>query len=121
MKNCNKRHNSTDRFMEACLLMLLCEENCHGYNLAEQLSSFGFCEEQMNISTLYRTLRCMESKGFVISDWQKGDIGPKKRIYMITEKGKAELGSRIEVMRMRITNIKKLIKKYDEKFISEVK
>ena len=35
------------------------EQLRHGYSLAEELKNFGFTDEELNISTLYRTLRQM--------------------------------------------------------------
>jgi len=77
--------------MEVCLLLLLFDKTGHGYGLIEQLTYFGFSEEQINVSTLYRTLRKMEKEGSVISDWEEGGQGPKKRVYNITDTGKKEL------------------------------
>jgi len=111
---CNKKHYKMERFMEICLLLLLYEETGHGYRLMEQLSYFGFSEEQINVSTLYRTLRKMEKEGLVISIWEEGGQGPQKRTYSITDSGEKALENWIQVLKGRKARIEKLIEKYEE-------
>jgi len=62
----------------------------YGYGLVEQLSYYGFTENELNVSTLYRTLRKMENERLVTSMWEEGGPGPKRRMYEITEAGKNE-------------------------------
>ena len=49
------------------------------------------CGEKVDIGNLYRTLRKMEKNEWIKSDWEKGSIGPDKRKYEITSKGKEVL------------------------------
>lgn len=100
--------------MEICLLLLLYKETGHGYGLIEQLSYFGFSEEQINVSTLYRTLRKMEKAGSVVSVWEEGGQGPKRRIYRITDGGKKDLKNWVQVLKTRKARIEMVIEKYDE-------
>ena len=104
-----------ERFLEVCLLLLLYDEIGYGYGLAERLSSFGFSEDNLNVSTLYRALRKMEKEGFVTSLWEKGGQGPKRRVYEITENGRNELDQWIKILKVRKTRIESLIIKYDER------
>jgi len=69
------------------------------------------------MSTLYRTLRKMEDEGFVTSHWKKGGLGPKRRVYEITETGKIELDQSIRILKVRKTRIEKLIGRYGEKVL----
>ena len=46
------------------------------------------CGEKVDIGDLYRTLRRMESRGWVKSDWEKNKAGPDRRTYTITSEGK---------------------------------
>lgn len=110
---CNEKHNKMERFMEICLLCLLHEETGHGYGLIEKLSIFGFTEETMNISTLYRTLRKMENEELVSSIWEQSEQGPKRRVYNITDNGKKELKNWISVLKNRKARIEKLINRYE--------
>lgn len=108
------KSHKMERFLEVCLLLLLYDNVGYGYGLVEELSYFGFSEEELNVSTLYRTLRNMEKEKLVESFWEEGGQGPKRRVYRISEDGKAELNQRIRIMKMRKSRIEKLIGRYDE-------
>lgn len=110
---CNAGRKTADRFLEACLLQLLSQGTGHGYVLMEQLQQFGISTDALNISTLYRTLRHMEKEGCLESEWEEGGSGPKRRIYLISEKGKKELEIRIRMMKARKSGIDRLINAYD--------
>ena len=110
---CNAGRKTADRFLEACLLQLLSQWTGHGYVLMEQLQQFGISTDALNISTLYRTLRHMEKEGCLESEWEEGGPGPKRRIYLISEKGKKELEIRIRMMKARKSGIDRLINAYD--------
>ncbi len=110
---CAGGKRTADKFLEACLLMLLSGGTGHGYALMEQLAQFGFSPEEFNMSTLYRTLRHMEKEGCLRSGWEDGGPGPRRRVYMISEKGKKELDLRIRMMKARKDRIDQLIGDYD--------
>ena len=110
---CNAGRKTADRFLEACLLQLLSQGTGHGYVLMEQLQQLGISTDALNISTLYRTLRHMEKEGCLESEWEEGGPGPKRRIYLISEKGKKELEIRIRMMKARKSGIDRLINAYD--------
>ena len=112
---CNGRPHHMERFLEVCLLLLLYDEAGYGYGLAEQLGSFGFSEDDLNVSTLYRTLRKMEKEGLVTSYWEQGGQGPKRRVYEITMNGKNELDQWIGILRVRKSRIESLVIEYDGK------
>jgi PadR family transcriptional regulator, regulatory protein PadR len=112
---CAGKPHHMARFLEVCLLLLLYDEIGYGYGLIEQLVSFGFSEADLNVSTLYRTLRKMEKEGLVTSQWEAGGQGPKRRVYEITTDGKSELDQWIRILKVRNSRIELLIKKYDEK------
>ena len=110
------KHHHMQRFMEVCLLTLLCEPGCkacHGYALAERLGYFGFDAEEINVSTLYRTLRGMEEAGWVASRWESGGPGPQRRVYDITDAGRAALEEWILVLRQRRERIGLLLEAYE--------
>ncbi|MHC1787474.1 MAG: PadR family transcriptional regulator [Christensenellales bacterium] len=111
---CRAGGKPADRFLEACLLQLLSEGTGHGYALMEQLAAFGVSSEGLNVSTLYRRLRHMEKEGLLQSDWEEGGRGPKRRVYLIAEKGKEELEIRIRMMKARKSGIDRLISAYDQ-------
>ena len=110
---CKGKAPNIKRFMEISLLLLLAQEESHGYILAEKLTNFGFSKDELNIGTLYRTLRKMEKDGYIISKWKEGGQGPKKRVYQITETGKSMLTQLIEMLKNRKKRIEKLIDSYE--------
>ena len=111
--HCEENYHQMERFMEVCLLMLLYKEPGYGYGLIDQLGYFGFIEDKLNVSTLYRTLRKMEKHGLVESSWKEGAQGPQKRVYKITDEGKEELRNWIQILKLRKERINKLIDSYD--------
>jgi poly-beta-hydroxybutyrate-responsive repressor len=68
------------------LLLLHCNE-AHGYELLEGLKQFGFEQNPVDSSTVYRRLRGLEKREFVTSRWDTESAGPARRLYQITEEG----------------------------------
>jgi PadR family transcriptional regulator PadR len=75
------------RFLEPCLLLLLHRNEAHGYELLDGLKPFGFAENPVDLSTVYRKLRGLEEQSFVTSHWDTDSGGPARRLYRITEEG----------------------------------
>ena len=74
------------RMVEPVLLLLLHRAPAHGYTFLEQLDEFGL--GNLNPSAVYRTLRDMEAKGWVVSTWdEEQSQGPPRRVYSITALG----------------------------------
>ena len=56
-------------------LVILHEESSYGYELMERLATeFEF--EQINVGTLYRTLRQLEKEDLCESEWETSEGGP---------------------------------------------
>jgi DNA-binding PadR family transcriptional regulator len=67
-------------------LVLLKEQPCHGYELADRLSDLGV-DARLGQS-LYRVLRDLERRGLVTSEWDLSELGgPPRRVYTITDAG----------------------------------
>lgn len=74
------------RFLRPWILTLLWLEPAHGSRLKERLIELGMPEAD------YRFLRGLEDEGVVRSNWVPGGgIGPDRRLYHLTEKGRAQL------------------------------
>ena len=119
MSACKLKNGKMDRFLEICLLVLLYDKIGYGYGLIEDLEDFGFSGDDLNVSTLYRTLRKMENEDLVTSLWEESGLGPKRRLYEITESGKVELSQWIKALKFRKNKIENLINKYEEKILDE--
>ena len=81
-----KVFGTIQRFIEPCILLLLSKGSSHGYGLLEGLERH--CGEKVDIGNLYRTLRRMESDGWVKSQWYENKTGREKRVYIITKQGR---------------------------------
>lgn len=76
--------------LEPALLILIHEEARHGYSLLASLEGLGL--STLHPSVVYRTLREMESLGWVESDWDHLQAqGPPRRIYRMTPLGSEAL------------------------------
>jgi PadR family transcriptional regulator PadR len=76
-------------FIRPCLLLLLKEAPSYGYELLKRLPALGIDKDH---TTVYRSLRALESEGLVRSGWEERAKGPDRRRYQITEDGEAWLG-----------------------------
>lgn len=72
-------------YLRPCLLLLVAERPCHGYELLEQISDLGL--ERADPGGLYRALRAMEQENLVHSWWEHSTSGPARRTYQITDEG----------------------------------
>jgi PadR family transcriptional regulator len=86
-----------ERFAEPAVLLLLRERPAHGYELLEQLPEV--TGERVDMGNLYRFLRLLEHEGLVRSAWDDGAPGPSKRIYELTDEGRALLDKWAEALR----------------------
>lgn len=53
------------------------------------MSAFGF--ETLDRGSVYRTLRQLEKDGLVVSGWDTSKDGPARRLYSLTDSGRAYL------------------------------
>lgn len=111
--HCYNSQGPGGRVLEACLLCLLREKGeDHGYGLLTKLAEIGFAEDNINIGTLYRSLRKLEGQGLVESHWTESERGPRKRVYKLTEAGEEELERLIGLLENRKSNIDLVLKYY---------
>lgn len=107
---CPRRIN---RFLEPCLLLLLHRDEGHGYELLEGLKEFGFGQNPVDSSTVYRKLRRLENRGFVTSRWDTGGAGPARRLYQITEEGDRYLALWVDDLRETDRVLHHFLRTYD--------
>jgi PadR family transcriptional regulator PadR len=83
---------------ENLLLFLINElDTSYGYLLIKEIRarSQGFL--RFREGTVYPALRKLENEGLIHGEWQNLNVGQKRRIYGITEKGREALHRRIAV------------------------
>ncbi len=107
-KNCSKV--IIENFFEPCILFLLEEKPCYGYELKNNLSERCGC--QVNIGNLYRGLGKLEKNQYVTKEKTVSDIGPDRITYRITPNGKKLLKEWIEELETGAETIQKLITNY---------
>jgi len=74
-------------FLRPSLLLMLLEGEAHGYNLYDQLPTYGFNCDRLDSSLVYRHLRDMEDLGLIESHWDEDSMGPRRRVYRILPAG----------------------------------
>lgn len=82
-----RRRRGMRLILRPALLLLLAEEDSHGYELIEQLDQLGFEPGSLDSSIIYRDLRDMEERGLIQSTWDDDSKGPRRRVYHIRESG----------------------------------
>lgn len=101
------------RFLEPCLLLLVHCQEIHGYELADSLKPFGFEQNPVDTSTIYRFLRDMEDRGFVTSRWDTSNAGPARRVYQTTKEGNRYLAWWIDDLRETARVLHHFLDTYD--------
>ena len=80
------------RFVEPVVLLMLREKGqSYGYDLAGSLEKYALTDAAIEGAALYRTLRRLESNGYVKSDWDVQASGPARRVYLLTPQGEKHL------------------------------
>ena len=102
-----------ERFAEPAVLLLLRERPVHGYELLEQLPDL--TGERVDMGNLYRFLRLLESDGIVSSEWDDRAAGPSKRIYELTDEGRALLDQWASALRDSQTRLDGFLTRYGER------
>jgi PadR family transcriptional regulator, regulatory protein PadR len=101
-----------ERFTEPVVLLLLRERPAHGYELLEQLPEL--TGERVDMGNLYRFLRVLEQDGIVSSEWDDQAAGPSKRIYELTDEGRALLDQWASALESSQTRLGAFLTRYGE-------
>ena len=101
------------RFVEPTLLLLLHYGPAHGYTLIEHLGEYGLAD--IDPSAIYRVLRDMEDRGWVISSWQEEQTrGPPRRVYRLTPEGDQYLAWWIAGLEQTRQVVDRFLQSYNE-------
>ncbi len=72
--------------LELCVLSLLYQKDCYGYDVSEYLSR----HIQIADGTVYPILRKLKSDGFVTTYLSEDSGGPPRKYYSLTKTGREE-------------------------------
>lgn len=114
INRCSCKSGRISRFLIPAILLLLSEKPSHGYELTEKYTEFGFTEAGSDPGAIYRTLKLLDSEGFIKSKWDTDDPGPAKKIYKITDEGMELLSSWVSKIKERKKTLELFLKRYDE-------
>jgi PadR family transcriptional regulator PadR len=93
------------------VLLAVSLQRAHGYVIEDYLRALGLFG--ITMSTLYRTLRQLETDGFLDSTWEPGPTGPARRVYTITDAGSAWLDSSASMLNAYRQTIDRFFGLYD--------
>ena len=79
---------------QTLILAVLEREPLHGYAVARAIESLSDDALRMNEGALYPALRALEASGFVNSAWEPQAAGAARRVYTLTDAGRAELADK---------------------------
>ncbi len=103
------------QWLEGYILLLLLRGPSHGYDLTRAMGDFNV--EFIGIGqmgTLYRILRQMEDKGWLISEWNTVGNGAPRRIYKITDDGRKHLNVYVDHLKNMKNRIKDFVEAYEK-------
>ena len=75
--------------LEGCILAVIGKKETYGYEISEQLMEYGF--GKITEGTIYPLLLRLEKNELVTATYKASDIGPKRKYYELTEKGRSAL------------------------------
>ena len=65
----------------------------HGYALSKAMRTNSGEILKVDTGSLYPALHRLERKGWVAAEWKASDLGPRLRVYRLTNAGKRQLAS----------------------------
>lgn len=82
---------------ELAILGLVCERERYGYEIESVIEERGMREwAAIGFSSIYYLLKKLETEGLVRSRLEEGGRGAARKIYQVTERGRAELEAETE-------------------------
>jgi PadR family transcriptional regulator PadR len=75
--------------LEGCVLEIISRDTTYGYEITQRLRDLGFTE--VIEGTVYTILVRLESNKLVSCEKKPSEMGPPRKFYTLTEKGRQEL------------------------------
>lgn len=94
--------------LEGCVLGIISKKETYGYEISEQLKEYGF--GRITEGTIYPMLLRLQKNELIQAVYRESGVGPKRKYYFLTEKGKKELEAFFESYRELVNAVGSLIK-----------
>ncbi len=91
LRECAELGKSLSRLSQPTILAILtsAKEPLHGYKIVQRAADYPmFGGVKPDAAGFYRTLKQMEEKGYVSSEWDAPQNGQAKRMFSLTEEGR---------------------------------
>lgn len=111
LKQCAELGKSLSRMSQPTILTVLAaaDEPLHGYIIVQRAAqSPMFGGKKPDPAGIYRTLKKMEEAGFVTSAWETPESGAAKRMFKLTDDGRAALRRWIDSLACYMATIQEL-------------
>ena len=95
--------------LDGCLLAIIKEKECYGYEMTEELSQYGF--DAISEGTIYPLLLRMQREGLVTSVRKDSIAGPKRKYYSLTNEGEQALDNFLKRWTQLEKSVNAIIKK----------
>jgi PadR family transcriptional regulator PadR len=76
------------------VLAVLADGSRHGYAIAREIERISSDALSLREGSLYPALRTLELDGMIAGKWEIQPVGPARKVYTLTDKGRAELDRR---------------------------
>ena len=108
---CSCSGKNLTKLLQPAVMTVLVDGPIHGYLVLQRLEILSmFRRQPPDASGMYRILKEMEKKGFVVASWETSEAGPAKKLYSLTEQGYACLGQWIGTLEEYRYDLDDLIK-----------
>lgn len=77
--------------LEGCILKIISLEVTYGYEIMLKLTGYGF--NDIREGTIYPLLVRLEKKDLIYGEFKPSPLGPSRKYYFITKRGKEALNS----------------------------
>jgi len=110
MRRSNREHGELMKGNTPTLILaVLAEAPRHGYAIAREIERRSQEALSLGEGSLYPALRLLEADGLVTSAWEPQPSGPARRVYSLTDGGRAELAKRTRSWREFVQAIEGVI------------
>lgn len=79
--------------LDMLILQVLQWGSRHGYALSKAIRTNSGEILKVDTGSLYPALHRLERKGWIAAEWKDSEIGPRLRVYRLTNSGKKQLAS----------------------------